>query len=66
MARKTEKEFYKLFGISYIEPELRENYGEIEAAKTSITEINYFNKKIFEGIWIFIQKLPTDATPLKK
>ncbi|WP_251365717.1 hypothetical protein [Coxiella-like endosymbiont of Rhipicephalus sanguineus] len=47
IARKTEKEFYELFGISYIEPELRENYGEIEATlKTLITEINYFNKDI--------------------
>ena len=29
---KTEKEFYKYLGLTYIEPELRENTGEIEAA----------------------------------
>jgi DNA polymerase (family X) len=28
----TEKEVYKLLGLSYIEPELRENRGELEAA----------------------------------
>ncbi len=30
---KTEEEFYKLLGLSYIPPELRENMGEIEAAE---------------------------------
>lgn len=29
---KTEKEVYKKLGMNYIEPELRENHGEIEAA----------------------------------
>ncbi len=30
---KTEEEVYKILGLRYIEPELRENAGEIEAAK---------------------------------
>ena len=30
---KTEKEFYRYLGLEYIEPELREDTGEIEAAK---------------------------------
>lgn len=30
---KTENEIYKLFNLKYIEPELRENAGEIEAAR---------------------------------
>src|SRR5258706_1061920 len=30
---KTEKEFYNYLGLDYIEPELREDTGEIEAAK---------------------------------
>jgi DNA polymerase (family 10) len=30
---KTEEEFYKFLGLDYIEPELREDTGEIEAAK---------------------------------
>lgn len=29
---KTEEAFYKIFGLSYIPPELRENLGEIESA----------------------------------
>ena len=33
LASKTEKEMYKALGLQYIEPELRENKGEIEAAK---------------------------------
>ncbi len=33
IAGKTEEEIYKKFGMDYIEPELRENTGEIEAAK---------------------------------
>ncbi|MGC8885117.1 MAG: DNA polymerase/3'-5' exonuclease PolX [Candidatus Nanoarchaeia archaeon] len=33
VAGKTEKEIYKKLGLSYIPPELRENAGEIEAAK---------------------------------
>lgn len=33
MAGKTEKEMYEKLGLQYIEPELRENRGEIEAAK---------------------------------
>jgi DNA polymerase (family 10) len=33
IAGKTEKELYKMFGMDYIEPELRENTGELEAAK---------------------------------
>src|SRR3990167_7328741 len=32
IAGKTETEFYKVFHLPYIEPELRENRGEIEAA----------------------------------
>lgn len=34
IAGKTEEELYKVFGLEYIEPELRENTGEIEAART--------------------------------
>ncbi len=33
IAGKTEGEMYEKLGLSYIEPELRENLGEIEAAK---------------------------------
>jgi DNA polymerase (family X) len=33
LAGKTEKDVYKAFGLAYVEPELRENRGEIEAAK---------------------------------
>ncbi|MFN2396750.1 MAG: PHP domain-containing protein, partial [Bacteroidales bacterium] len=33
IAGKTEKEMYKKLGLKYVEPELRENQGEIEAAK---------------------------------
>lgn len=33
IAGKTEEEIYKAFGLDYIEPELRENTGEIEAAR---------------------------------
>ncbi len=33
VAGKTERDMYKKLGLSYIEPELRENLGEIEAAK---------------------------------
>jgi DNA polymerase (family 10) len=32
IAGRTEEEIYKLFGMEYIEPELREDRGEIEAA----------------------------------
>jgi len=32
VAGKTEKEIYQIIGLDYIEPELRENTGEIEAA----------------------------------
>lgn len=35
IAGKTEEEVYKQFGLPYIEPELRENRGEIEAARNS-------------------------------
>ncbi|MGQ9707640.1 MAG: DNA polymerase/3'-5' exonuclease PolX [bacterium] len=34
IAGKNEIEVYKILGLSYIEPELRENRGEIEAAKS--------------------------------
>jgi DNA polymerase (family 10) len=34
VAGKTEQEVYKKLGLQYIEPELRQNSGEIEAAKT--------------------------------
>lgn len=33
VAGKTEEEIYEKLGLSYIEPELRENMGEIEAAR---------------------------------
>ncbi len=33
IASKTEEDVYKVFGLSYIEPEIRENRGEIEAAR---------------------------------
>ena len=33
IAGKTEAEIYDLFGLPYIEPELRENRGELEAAR---------------------------------
>ena len=33
IAGKTEEEIYKAFGMDYIEPELRENTGELEAAR---------------------------------
>ena len=33
IAGKSEEELYKAFGMDYIEPELRENTGEIEAAR---------------------------------
>lgn len=33
IAGRTEKEIYGRFGLAYIEPELRENRGEIEAAR---------------------------------
>jgi len=33
IAGRTEDEIYKRFGLAYIEPELRENRGEIEAAR---------------------------------
>jgi len=35
VAGRTEEEVYKQVGLSYIEPELRENWGEIEAAQKS-------------------------------
>ncbi len=34
IAGKNEEEIYKALGLAYIEPELRENTGEIEAART--------------------------------
>lgn len=36
VAGKTEEEVYKTVGLSYIEPELREDTGEIEAAKKGV------------------------------
>ena len=33
LASKTEKELYNVLGLAYIEPEIRENKGEIEAAE---------------------------------
>ena len=33
IAGRTEEDIYKRFGLAYIEPELRENRGEIEAAR---------------------------------
>jgi DNA polymerase (family X) len=33
VAGKTEEEIYKKFGLDYVEPELRENTGELEAAR---------------------------------
>jgi len=35
LAGKTEEEVYKKIGLNYIEPELRENRGEIEASKNN-------------------------------
>lgn len=35
IAGRTEKELYKALDLQYIEPELRENTGEIEAARTN-------------------------------
>jgi DNA polymerase (family 10) len=35
IAGKTEKEVYKQVGLPYIEPELRENRGELKSAKTN-------------------------------
>lgn len=35
IAGKTEEEMYEKLGLQYIEPELRENQGEIEAAKNN-------------------------------
>ncbi|MBI2515061.1 DNA polymerase III [Candidatus Wolfebacteria bacterium] len=45
IAGTTEEEIYKLLGLDYIEPELRENTGEIEAAKADKLPklINYSN-----------------------
>ncbi len=37
IAGKTEEDVYKKIGMQYIEPELRENRGEFEAAKKKIT-----------------------------
>ncbi len=34
IAGRTEEDIYRLFGMEYIEPELRENSGEIEAARS--------------------------------
>jgi len=36
IAGKTEKELYEALGLCYIEPELRENRGEIEACKNNL------------------------------
>lgn len=33
VAARTEEEIYRVFGLPYIEPELREDHGEIEAAR---------------------------------
>jgi DNA polymerase (family 10) len=43
LAGRTEKELYKALGLCYIEPELRENTGEIEAARKNTLPklINY-------------------------
>lgn len=35
LAGEKEEDIYKILGLSYIEPELRENQGEIEAAKAN-------------------------------
>lgn len=41
---KTEKEIYNKLGLSYIEPELRENRGELEAAsKNNLPKLVKFN-----------------------
>jgi DNA polymerase (family 10) len=62
IAGKTEEEVYRAVGLSYIEPELRENRGEIEAAKNgtlpkliTLDDIKgdlkvYFNENIKEVI----------------
>jgi DNA polymerase (family 10) len=36
IAGRTEEELYKKFGMDYIEPELRENTGELEAARKDL------------------------------
>ncbi len=44
LAGKTEEEIYKKLGMSYIEPELRENVGEIETAqKNKLPKIIPYN-----------------------
>jgi len=44
IAGETEEELYKKFGMDYIEPELRENHGEIEAAlKHKLPELIGYN-----------------------
>jgi DNA polymerase (family 10) len=62
IAGESEEEVYKAVGLSYIEPELRENRGEIEAAKNdklpkliTLNDIKgdlkvYFNENIEEVI----------------
>ncbi|GAX87682.1 DNA polymerase, family X [Lebetimonas natsushimae] len=62
IAGKTEEEVYKAVGLTYIEPELRENRGEIEAARNgtlpkliTLNDIKgdlkvYFNENIKEII----------------
>jgi DNA polymerase (family 10) len=44
MAGKTEEEVYKILGLKYIEPEMRENLGEIELAlKRSLPKLIDYN-----------------------
>ena len=43
VAGKTEEEVYKILGLRYIEPELRENTGEIEAAKNKLPHLIGYN-----------------------
>ena len=43
VAGKSEEEVYKKLGLEWIPPELRENRGEIEAAKKKILELHWLN-----------------------
>lgn len=43
IAGRDEQELYKAFGLQYIEPEMRENSGEIEAARKRLPELIAYN-----------------------
>jgi len=50
VAGKTEEEIYKKLGLRYIEPELRENMGEIDAARTNSLP-NLVTVKDMDGVF---------------